>query len=134
MNDIEKYISANEGLKLKPYKCTAGKLTIGYGRNLDDRGISEDEALIMLKNDIALCQYELNRTLDFYVALPDNVKTVLIDMCFNLGISGLLKFKNMLSAIKEGNYQKAGSELMNSAYAGQVPNRAHRNKQLLTST
>ncbi len=48
----KKMIKGNEGMRLKPYRCSAGKLTIGYGRNLDDRGISAHEANDLFENDL----------------------------------------------------------------------------------
>lgn len=114
----------HEGLRLKPYKCTAGRLTIGIGRNLDDKGISEDEAQLMLKNDIEYFTYECKEHIINFEQLSEVRQWVLIDMCFNLGIGGLLKFKNMLSAIETNDFNTAADEMLNSAWAGQVGNRA----------
>src|SRR5713101_3726055 len=75
----------HEGLSLKPYRCPAGKLTIGVGRNLDDRGISEDEAAMLLDNDIRFVWKELSRVLPGFTLLDETRQNVLMDMCFNLG-------------------------------------------------
>ena len=124
-----------EGLKLKPYKCTAGKLTIGVGRNLEDRGITEATVDQMLEEDIATCIAELQANISNFNDHPDAVKETLVDLCFNLGISRLKKFKQTLRYIDEGletgNYTKAAVELLNSNYAKQLPNRARRNHERL---
>ncbi len=116
-------IKRHEGLKLKPYKCTAGKLTIGYGRNLEDRGIDKDEAEQMLLRDMCEVEEQLfdKGLLD---GLNDARKAVLINMGFQLGITGLLKFKRMLSALVNHEYELAAKEMLDSRWAGQTPNRA----------
>lgn len=121
---ITELIKRHEGLKLKPYKDSRGYLTIGYGRCLDTKGISEDEAEILLKNDIGECRYNLEHNLSFFAALNDVRQGVLMDMCFNLGIAGLLKFKNMLAAIERGEYDRAAAEMLDSTWADQVHDRA----------
>ncbi|MAI64813.1 MAG: glycoside hydrolase [Alteromonas sp.] len=116
-------IKRHEGLKLKPYKCTAGKLTIGYGRNLEDRGIDKDEAEQMLLRDMCEVEEQLfdKGLLD---GLNDARKAVLINMGFQLGITGLLKFKRMLSALANHEYELAAKEMLDSRWAKQTPGRA----------
>lgn len=125
--DLEKFkpmLKKYEGLRLKPYRCTAGKLTIGYGRNLDDRGITEEEADRLLHNDILLCSLQLDRDLPWWKHHPENVQMVLMDMCFNLGISGLLEFKRTLGYIRDQRYSAAAVEMLKSKWASQVGARA----------
>ncbi len=136
--DIDKLrqnLIREEGLKLKPYTCTADKLTIGVGRNIEDRGISEATAMQMLDEDINICLAELNVTINNFERLPEPVQMTLVDLCFNLGLKRLLAFKKTLKYIQEGlitgNYTKAAVELLDSAYARQVPNRAKRNHERL---
>lgn len=119
-----KQLIKNEGLRLKPYTCTAGKLTIGIGRNLDDKGISEEEAMYLLKNDIEECEFQLNKELAFFKNLDMARQDVLLNMCFNLGINGLLGFKNTLAMIEAGNYEAAADNMLNSKWAYQVGDRA----------
>jgi lysozyme len=87
MNQAKAQLVRHEGLRLKPYRCTAGKLTIGVGRNLEDKGISQQEAYELLENDIRECEVQLLTEIpDIYLSLDINRKVVLINMCFNLGI------------------------------------------------
>ena len=121
------YIKRNEGLRLKPYRCQAGKLTIGYGRNLEAKGISIKEAEYLFKNDINIVTKQVANRIEFYRKLSYKRKMVLVDMAFNMGIEGLLGFKKMLTALKSRDFMEAGKELMRSKYAEQVKTRALQN-------
>ena len=114
----------HEGLRLKPYTDTVGKLTIGVGRNLDDVGITSDEAMILLKNDVQRTIDSLDRRLDWWRNLNASRQRALISMAFNLGIGGLLKFKMALSAMQKGRWLEAQEEMLNSKWATQVGRRA----------
>lgn len=125
MDRIKEQLVRHEGLKLKPYRCTAGKLTIGIGRNLDDCGISQSEAYVMLINDIMNCEKQLQaRIPDIYNKLDEVRKSVLLNMCFNLGVSGLLGFKNTLAFVKAGDWERAANNMLVSRWAKQVGRRA----------
>lgn len=117
-------LKRHEGMRLKPYKCTAGKLTIGYGRNLEDKGISKHEAELMLSNDIHEVQDELTKRLPVYFKLNQARKDALANMGFNLGVTGLLKFKKMISALESGDYNLAAAEMLDSRWASQVGQRS----------
>uniref|UniRef100_A0A6H1Z9S2 Putative glycoside hydrolase n=1 Tax=viral metagenome TaxID=1070528 RepID=A0A6H1Z9S2_9ZZZZ len=116
----------DEGLRLKPYRDSTGHLTIGYGRNLDDNGISESEADILLQNDIIKATQEINQHLPVFYQLNEARRAVLINMCFNMGLTTLLKFKNTLKCIEVGNYAEASRRMLFSKWAKQVGNRAKR--------
>jgi len=125
MDRIKEQLVRHEGLRLKPYRCTAGKLTIGIGRNLDDCGITQSEAYIMLINDIMNCEKQLQAKIpDIYNGLDEVRKSVLLNMCFNLGISGLLGFKNTLAFIKARDWERAANNMLVSRWAKQVGRRA----------
>jgi lysozyme len=129
---LKELIKKNEGLRLKPYKCSAGKLTIGYGRNLDDRGISEREAEIMLEADISLAKQDLYAVFgDLVPSLTENRYNALVDMMFNLGSAKFRGFKKMIQAIKDNDWKRASMEMLDSGYAKQVPNRAQKNATYL---
>ena len=116
-----------------PYRCPGGKLTVAVGRNLDDLGISEDEAMFMLDNDISRVEKELIRRLPVYAELSETRKIVLCDMCFNLGISRLMKFKKMIAALEAGDFTKAANEMADSRWANQVGLRAIRLMRFMIS-
>lgn len=128
MNKISlaKQLTIDEGKKSKPYKDTVGKLTIGVGRNLDDVGLSDDEIQYLLDNDINRVIGDLDVALPWWSALSEERQQVLANMCFNLGITRLLAFKNTLEAMEEGRYDAAANGMMASLWYRQVGARAMR--------
>ena len=114
----------HEGKRNKPYECTAGKLTIGVGRNLDDMGLTEDEVFYLLDNDIQRCDTELLHNFKWYAGLCRARQDALINLCFNIGITRLLTFTNSLAYMEAEDYEKAADEFLNSRWAEQVGNRA----------
>lgn len=119
-------IKRHESIRLKPYQDSEKKrLTIGWGRNLEDRGITTIEADFMLDNDIGLCVYHL-RKLKVFSELSENRQAVLVDMVYNLGYEGFLKFKDLIKALEEHDYEKASQEMLDSLWAKQVKTRAVR--------
>lgn len=125
---IQEQLRRDEGLKLKPYRDSVDKLTIGVGRNLTDCGISEAEANFLLRNDIANVIADLERN-GYQGDTEDPRYAVLINMGFNLGVPGLLAFKNFLSAYRAADYATASTEMLDSVWAKQVGDRAHRLSQ-----
>jgi len=122
---IKEQLVRHEGLRLKPYRCTAGKLTIGIGRNLDDCGISQIEAYVLLENDIQNCEKQLlDEIPEIYNPLDEVRKSVLLNMCYNLGIGGLLGFNNTLAFIAAGDWERAANGMLASKWAKQVGRRA----------
>ena len=109
-------IKEHEGLRLFPYKCPAGKLTIGYGHNLQDNGLSKSACEYILFEDIKEAKRNLYAvfTKDFFDTLNDNQKIALIDMMFNLGLSRFLTFKKFILAVKNKDFIKASAEIINS--------------------
>lgn len=123
VNLIETLIR-HEGKKNKPYRCTENYLTIGVGRNLETVGLSDDEIYYLLKNDITRCHDQLNSTFSWYKDLDPNRKDALINLCFNLGIGTLSKFKKALEAMEAKDYELAATEFLDSKWAKQVGQRA----------
>jgi lysozyme len=123
---LEDQLIDHEGLELSLYKCTGDKWTIGVGRNLDDRGITEDEARYLLKNDITIVEEELLRNKPSVADLDGVRQRVLVDMGFNLGIPILLKFQNMWTAIEDEDWIEASEQMLDSRWAKQVGRRAIR--------
>lgn len=123
---LEEQLLVDEGLRLKPYRCTAGRLTIGVGRNLDDRGITESEALVLLNNDISAFWDKLAARQPWVLAAPEEVQEALVNMAFNLGVGGLLGFKETLAHMRTGKYGEAAKAMLASKWARQVGARAER--------
>lgn len=128
---IKNDLKMDEGFRSNPYRDTVGKLTIGYGRNLDDVGISQQEAELMLCNDIQKSISDLQAHLSWFDALSDNRQKALVEMAFQMGITGLLNFVNMLRDMQNGDYKSAMQEALKSKWALQVPRRAARVADLI---
>ena len=126
MRDLKR----DEGFRSKPYKDTVGKLTIGYGRNLDDVGIFEREAEELLRHDVIAANKELSGFL-WYSDLTFSRKRAVINMMFNLGYTKFKKFKKMIEAFKNKNYNLAADEALDSKWAKQVGARAERIADLI---
>ncbi len=116
-------LKRHEGFRAKPYRCTAGKLTIGYGRNLDDVGISEKEAEALLANDVAKALEHL-RLEPYWLDLNEERQAVLLNMVVNLGWPRFSGFAKMRQALKAGDYDRAADEMQDSAWYRQVKGRA----------
>lgn len=116
----------DEGLRLKPYKDTVGKWTIGVGRNLDDVGISKSEAMMLLGADIDKVVAQLDAALPWWRRMTEARQNVVANMAFNLGINGLLGFKNTLASMQAGDYKAAAAGMLASKWASQVGDRAKR--------
>lgn len=132
--EIAEYVKGHEGLSLMPYYCTANKLSIGIGRNLEDRGITREEALLLFANDLRLACSDLYRVFgEDWKGFPDGVQLAFIDMMFQLGLTRFCGFEKMIKYAKAGNWKEAARELMDSKYARQVPDRAKQNRDLVYS-
>ena len=130
--DLKKMLKKHEGFKGKPYTDTVGKLTIGYGRNLTDNGISKEEAEIMLQNDINTAKQELLKVVPNILTLSPARQAVLIDMMVNLGATKFKKFKKLLAAIQKEDFKEAAKEMLDSQWAIQVGQRAKELSALMT--
>ncbi len=124
-------ITGHEGLKLFPYRDTVGRLTIGYGRNLTDVGISREEASMLLDHDLVTAVVSCQQHFSWFNQLDAARQRVLAEMCFNLGLQGLLEFTRMLQAVQNGHYATAAAEMLRSSWAGQVGYRARRLSSLM---
>lgn len=120
----KKLIKLHEGLKLKPYECPSGYITIGYGRNIQQNGITLAEAEMLLDNDIERVITELEKWLSVFNELSENRKAALIDMSYNLGFNKLFQFRKFLAALQKKDFDLAGKEMLDSKWAAQVGNRA----------
>ena len=123
---LREQLQRHESFRAKPYRCSAGKLTIGFGRNLDDRGITSVEAQFLLEQDIRETIRDLDRALPWWKELSNVRRRVLADMCFNMGLGRLLTFRKMLAALGAHDYMEAANEMEDSRWYHQVGTRAAR--------
>lgn len=127
MSKLIEQLKLHEGVRNFAYKCSADMITIGVGRNIDENGglgLSMDEIDYLLANDIQRCRTELE-TFSWFDDLDSVRQDALINLCFNLGMTRLLGFKNALARMAEGKYQEAADEFLDSRWATQVGYRAN---------
>jgi len=127
MSMIIEMLRAHEGVETHAYKCTAEKITIGVGRNIDPTGgigLSDDEIDFLLANDVARVNKELLLTFSWFAELDEVRKDAMINICFQLGLPRLKKFKMSLAHMKNGDYDLAADEFLISNWANQTPARA----------
>ena len=124
-------LKMHEGYEQYPYECSVGVVTIGYGRNLESRGLSEPEAAYLLLCDVKLAEGELLDQYDYYWNLSGERKAVLIDMMVNLGSTRLRMFKKMHLALAIGDYSLAAVEMLDSKWARQVGQRSKTLAQIM---
>lgn len=123
LDKLQESLRVHEGISLKPYTCTAGRLTIGIGHNLDN-GITIKQAYSLLADDIETAQKELDRYLPGWTEHDDARQNVLVEMVFNMGMPRLSGFKKMLLALDRHDYKAASDEMLSSKWAKQTGVRA----------
>ena len=129
---FEDHLIWAEAERLLPYRCSEGYLTIGVGRNLDDRGITQEESRFLLKTDMEIVLKEA-ATLDYWDELNDARKLVIADMIFNLGLSRFIRFVKFAAALRIHDYTLAAHEMMDSRWATQVGRRAIKLRDIMLS-
>lgn len=132
MNKLTDLLIKHEGLRLRPYECTANKTTIGVGRNLTDNGITEKEAMMLLQRDINVCIQELGHY-EWFNTLDGARRDAIIDLYFCVGGPSFSHFRKLMWAIQNGNWRDAGAEVLDSKFARQTGNRAVELADMLVS-
>ncbi|HQA83703.1 MAG TPA: glycoside hydrolase family protein [Syntrophales bacterium] len=128
----EDYTKRNEGIRYRPYLCSAKRITIGWGRNLQDNGISRDEAEYLFRNDWNRAVRSCLDVVPGFDRLSEPRRAVLIDMAYQLGGIGLWRFERMLAAVRRGDFDLAAREILDSKYAREdSPGRAARNAEMM---
>jgi lysozyme len=120
---LEDTLIRHEEIRYKPYRCSEGKLTIGVGRNIEEVGITEDESIYLMRNDIKECEEHLSK-FSWYYALSDVRQEILVNMCFNMGYTRFLGFRKMIWALENEDHVSAAKEMKNSKWFRQVGIRA----------
>lgn len=123
---LQQQLIEHEGLRLRAYIDTRGKVTVGVGRNLSDVGLSLGEAMDLLDHDLAGTIGAMEHAFPWFPRLDGMRQRVLVDMAFNLGTDGLRNFPLFLEAVRTGDYDEAANEMLNSQWATQVKGRAIR--------
>ena len=129
-NELTRQLKGDEDVRPHVYKDHLGYLTIGVGRLVDDRkpgsGLRPAEITFLLNNDIDDRIDQLSRRLPWFETLDSARQGVLLNMSFQMGVDGLMGFKNTLKLVEQGNYESAAENMLKSLWAKQTPARAKR--------
>ena len=125
-SDLLEAVKLSEGFRDKVYKCTEGFDTIGYGFAIKDLIMDEDIAEIILRRKLDKLIDRVNRRFEWLSELPLQAQDVIYEMCYQLGVSGVSKFKKTLLYLENKEYRMASKEMLDSKWARQTPNRAKR--------
>lgn len=124
LKKLKQMLIKHEDKKLWPYKCTAGKLTIGIGHNLDAKGISNAVADLMYEEDITEVINDLHKIFENFNDLPEQIQLVLANMRFQLGDNGFRKFKKLIKSVEHKDWKDMKINMVNSLWYKQTNNRA----------
>ena len=127
----KKQLENDERYRQFAYKDSVGKLTVGIGRNLKDKGLSYTESLYLFENDIKDAENQLRNRFYWFDSIDIQAQDVMINMAFNMGLGGLLTFTKALEHMKNENYKLAAEDFMSSKWSGQVGDRAVRLTNIL---
>jgi lysozyme len=133
---IIEMLRLHEGVERYVYTDHLGYETIGVGRCIRKNvglGLSDDEINYLLSNDVDRCVKELGASFSWFSALNEARRDAMINLCFQLGLTKLLKFKNFLASMEEGDYEAASTHLLDSLYARQTPARADEVAEIIVS-
>ena len=130
MTDPVERLKLDEGYRRHPYRCSAGALTIGYGRNIDPdhggQGIDEPEASFLLRNNLAAAEIDMRSIFPDWRNIGMVRQAALLNMRFQLGATGFRGFRLMIRHANAGQWIRAAREATLSKWARQVPERAYR--------
>ncbi len=133
MNNLIKQIKHHEGYRSRVYKCTEGYDTIGYGFAIKDLVLSEEVCEMILIEKLEFLEKSIKNRFSWYEESPQVIKEVIMNMCYQLGVSGFSKFKKTISYFAESDYKGASVEMLDSKWARQTPNRAKDLSKLVAS-
>jgi lysozyme len=117
-------IKQHEGFRSRPYFCTENELTIGYGFAIKDLELDEEIAELILVRKLDKLMNTIQKKFHWWRSADNVVKDVVVEMCYQLGVSGFSKFKKTIDHLENKRYAKASAEMLDSRWAKQTPNRA----------
>ncbi len=131
--ELLKEIKRHEGFEPRVYKCTEGVDTIGYGFAIKDLHLDEDIAELILMRKIQKLLERIIVAFSWFENSPKEVKFVVTNMCYQLGLRGFSKFKQTIYYLETEQYEEASLEMLDSLWAKQTPNRAKELSEMISS-
>jgi len=133
MKDLLESIKHHEGFVEHVYDDSLGIPTIGYGFAIKDLVLEEDLCDEILLRKLRILGRSVMGKFPFFDSLPSDCKSVLMEMCYQLGVTGVSKFKKALKAMESGDWEKAADEMLDSKWAKQTPGRAKEMSDIIRS-
>ena len=124
MEKLIEQIKEHEGFRSRVYTCTENHLTIGYGFKVSSLELTEDICELILKEKLIKLYSRVDKQIPFFKQLPVEIQDVILNMCYQMGVGGVCKFKKMLAAMNEKDWTKAADEMIDSKWYRQTKNRA----------
>ncbi len=131
MEKLIEHIKQEEGFRSRVYQCTEGYDTIGFGFAIKDLEMTEDIAELILKEKLIKLYSRIEKQINFFKKLPIDIQDVLLSMSYQMGVTGVTRFKKMLAAMLLKDWTKAADEMLDSKWARQTPNRAKRLSEIV---
>ena len=131
MEKLIEHIKQEEGFRSRVYQCTEGYDTIGFGFAIKDLEMTEDIAELILKEKLIKLYSRIEKQINFFKKLPIDIQDVLLSMSYQMGVTGVTRFKKLLAAMLLKDWTKAADEMLDSKWARQTPNRAKRLSEIV---
>ena len=133
MKDIIEQLKVHEGYKSKVYKCTAGVDTIGIGFAIKDLELSEDVCDLILTEKLEVLEERFEKKFNWFKTSPVEVRGVMLNMAYQLGFAGFCKFKKTIGYFEDAEWELESTEMLDSRWAKQTPNRAKELSEIIKS-
>ena len=122
--NLKDSIKQHEGYVGIVYKDSLGIDTIGYGFAIKDLELDEDICDIILDRKLKDLKDRIKIKFDWYKYMPPEIKDIVTEMCYQLGVTGFSKFRKTISYLQNKEFKNASIEMLDSRWAKQTPNRA----------
>lgn len=124
MSDLIESIKQHEGFRSKVYDDSLGIPTIGYGFAIKDLELEEDICDMILERKLSILKERIEKKFQWYRYMPQEIKDVVVEMCYQLGVYGFSRFKKTIAYIQNKQWEEASVEMLDSRWAEQTPGRA----------
>lgn len=135
MQLAEQILRIEEGFRDKPYNCSEGYPTVGFGRVIGKKGDQLTNITVTLPDEVQHLRRRIatiDRMIPEIITQLDDVRAaVIVSMAYQIGVVGLRKFRFFLQAVKEENWQLASDHMLDSRWAKQTPARAERHAEMM---
>ena len=125
-HDLLEAVKLSEGFRNRVYKDTLDIDTIGYGFAIKDLVLDEDIAEMILRRKLDSLIDRVNKRFSFVKDMPQEGQDVIYEMCYQLGVTGVSKFKKTLAYLANSEYRMAATEMLDSKWHRQTPNRSQK--------